>query len=131
MRPTPPKVLLLGGGGREHAMAEAIRRGGGELLALLPNRNPGIDRLASKVRRADPTDVEAVCAFAKAEGADLLVVGPEAALEAGVTDAVATMGIAVASPSQKAMSVNSSPSSRRSTTTDASPPTFLARTSSA
>jgi len=108
VRPTPPKVLLLGGGGREHAMAEAIRRGGGELLALLPNRNPGIDRLASKVRRADPTDVEAVCAFAKAEGADLLVVGPEAALEAGVTDAVATMGIAVASPSQKAARIETS-----------------------
>jgi len=108
VRPTPPKVLLLGGGGREHAMAEAIRRGGGELLALLPNRNPGIDRLASKVRRADPTDPDVVCGFAKAEGADLLVVGPEAALEAGVTDAVAALGIKVASPSQKAARIETS-----------------------
>ncbi len=108
MSPITRKVLLLGGGGREHAMADAVRRGGGELLALLPNRNPGIDRLASKVRRADPTDADAVCAFAKAEHADLLIVGPEASLRAGVTDAVRALGVAVASPSQKAARIETS-----------------------
>lgn len=108
MRPVARKVLLLGGGGREHAMAEALRRSGGDLVALLPNRNPGIDRLAQDVKRADPTDVDAVCAFAEATRADLMVVGPEAALKAGVTDAVAALGVVVASPSQKAARIETS-----------------------
>lgn len=102
------KVLLIGGGGREHAMAEAIRRWGGELYSLLPNRNPGIDRLSAKVKRAEPTDVDAARSFAEAEGVDLLVVGPESALKAGVTDEVASLGVRVASPSQMAARVETS-----------------------
>lgn len=102
------KVLLVGGGGREHAMAEAIRQGGGQLLAVLPNRNPGIDRLATSVHRAQPTDVEAISRFARDEGADLLVVGPESALNAGVTDEIAKLGVKVASPSQRAARIETS-----------------------
>ncbi len=102
------KVLLLGGGAREHAMAEALRRWSAEVYALLPNANPGIARLAAKVKRADPTDVEAVRAFAEEEAVDLMVVGPEAALKAGVTDEVAGSGVRVASPSQMAARVETS-----------------------
>jgi phosphoribosylamine--glycine ligase len=100
--------MLVGGGGREHAMAEAIRRSGAELVALAPNRNPGIERLASAVRRLPVTDVEAARAFAESTGADLLVVGPEAALAAGVTDEVGALGVKVASPSQMAARIETS-----------------------
>ncbi len=102
------KVLLLGGGGREHAMAEAARRWGGELFVVMGNANPGIERLAAKVKRAEPTDADAVTAFAKAEGIDLMIVGPEAALKAGVTDEVAELGVRVASPSQMAARIETS-----------------------
>jgi phosphoribosylamine--glycine ligase len=102
------KVLLLGGGGREHAMAEAIRRSGGELVTVMANNNPGIQRLSANVKKADPTDVGGVLAFAKSERVDLMVVGPEAALKAGVTDAVAGLGVRVASPSQKAARIETS-----------------------
>jgi len=89
-------------------MAEAIRRWGAELLAVLPNRNPGIDRLATKVKRAEVTDTETIRSFALGEGVDLLVVGPEAALKAGVSDEVATLGVKVASPSQMAARIETS-----------------------
>ncbi|HEX9708964.1 MAG TPA: phosphoribosylamine--glycine ligase [Candidatus Thermoplasmatota archaeon] len=100
--------MLVGGGGREHAMAEALCRWGAELAALMPNRNPGIERLAAVVRRAAVTDVDAARSLAESWGAELLVVGPEAALAAGVTDEVAALGVRVASPSQMAARVETS-----------------------
>jgi phosphoribosylamine---glycine ligase len=102
------KVLLLGGGGREHAMAEAIRRWGGELVTVMANHNPGIQRLSANVKKANPTDLDAVRAFAKSEAVDLMVVGPEAALKAGVTDEVAGLGVRVASPSRMAARIETS-----------------------
>ena len=107
------KVLLLGGGGREHAMAEAAKRWGAELFVVMGNANPGIERLAAKVKRADPTDAAAVAAFAGAEAVDLMIVGPEAALKAGVTDEVAELGVRVASPSQMAARIETSKSFMR------------------
>ena len=102
------KVLLIGGGGREHAMAEALRRSGADLAALLPNRNPGIERLASTVKRAAVTDLDALRALAKESGAQMLVVGPEAALAAGATDEGRALGLLVASPSKKAARIETS-----------------------
>lgn len=107
------KVLLLGGGGREHAMAEAARRWGAELYTLMGNANPGIERLSAKVKRADPTDADAVVAFAKAEAIDMMIVGPEAALKAGVSDEVAEIGVRVAAPSQMAARIETSKSYMR------------------
>src|SRR3954470_24221912 len=90
-------ILLLGSGGREDALAWRLRQSPscGRLLAA-PG-NPGIARWAQCVA-VDPCDVNAVVALAKEHAIDLVVVGPEAPLVAGVADALRHAGIAVFGP---------------------------------
>ncbi|KKF39285.1 phosphoribosylamine--glycine ligase [Halorubrum saccharovorum] len=85
-------VLLVGGGGREHAIARAVADDGA-LYACASNRNPGIRRLADEFETIDETDAEAVADYATAVGADLAVIGPESALAAGVADALDEAGV--------------------------------------
>ncbi|GAA0644156.1 phosphoribosylamine--glycine ligase [Salarchaeum japonicum] len=80
-------VLLVGGGGREHAVARSLAPDC-DLHACASNRNPGIDALAESFETLDETDPDAVAAHAEAVGADLAVVGPETPLAAGVVDAL-------------------------------------------
>ncbi len=82
-------VLLVGGGGREHAIARAVADAKhGELYACASNRNPGIESLASGYEQLEETDDEAIVAYAQSVGATLAVIGPESALNAGVADAL-------------------------------------------
>ncbi|MFD1515362.1 phosphoribosylamine--glycine ligase [Halomarina rubra] len=85
-------VVLVGGGGREHAIARALADDC-TLYACASNRNPGVARLADRVELLDETDPEAVVAFAEEVGATLAVVGPEAPLAAGVVDALEDAGV--------------------------------------
>ena len=89
------RVLLVGGGGREHAVARAVDRAAdASLYACASNRNPGIDALAEAYHVVDDeTDPEAVVGVAREVGATLAVVGPEAPLQAGVTDALDEAGV--------------------------------------
>ena len=80
-------VLLVGGGGREHAIARAVADDCA-LYACASVRNPGIRRLADGFEAIEETDAAAVVDYATAVDADLAVIGPEAALEAGVADAL-------------------------------------------
>ena len=90
-------ILLLGSGGREDALAWRLRQSPscGQLLAA-PG-NPGIARWAECVA-ADPCDPAAVVELARATSTDLVVVGPEAPLVAGVADALRQAGFAVFGP---------------------------------
>jgi len=85
-------VLLVGGGGREHAIARAVADDCA-LYACASNRNPGIRRLADGFETIDETDAEAVADYATAVDADLAVIGPESALAAGVADALDEAGV--------------------------------------
>ena len=85
-------VLLVGGGGREHAIARAVADDCA-LYACASVRNPGIRRLADRFESIDETDAAAVAEYATAVGADLAVIGPESALEAGVADALDDAGV--------------------------------------
>jgi phosphoribosylamine--glycine ligase len=85
-------VLLVGGGGRAHALARALADDC-ELYACAGTRNPGIAALAAGVERIDETDADAVRAYAERIGATLAVVGPESALAAGVADALSAAGV--------------------------------------
>ncbi|RAW44463.1 phosphoribosylamine--glycine ligase [Halorubrum sp. 48-1-W] len=85
-------VLLVGGGGREHAIARALADDC-SLYACASNRNPGIRRLADGFETVEETDADAITAFAVEIGADLAVIGPESALEAGVADALDDAGV--------------------------------------
>jgi phosphoribosylamine--glycine ligase len=90
-------ILLLGSGGREDALAWRLRQSPscGKLIAA-PG-NPGIARWAECVG-IDPCDPRAVVELARSEDIDLVVVGPEAPLVAGVADALRAAGIAVFGP---------------------------------
>ena len=105
----PARILVLGGGGREHALAwKLAREPGVDAVVVAPGsagiaQEPGV-RCVS----VDPLDPAAVVALARAEGADLVVVGPEAPLGAGVADALTAAGIAVFGPARAAARMETS-----------------------
>jgi phosphoribosylamine--glycine ligase len=100
-------ILLLGSGGREDALAWRLRQSPscGKLIAA-PG-NPGIARWAD-LAQIDPCDPAAVVALANANAIDLVVVGPEAPLVAGVGDALRAAGFAVFGPSAAAAQLEGS-----------------------
>ena len=93
-------VLVIGGGGREHAIARALADAEAELFACAENRNPGIARLASEFETLETTDTDAVVSYAETIDATIAVVGPEAPLEAGVVNELERAGIYAFGPRQ-------------------------------
>ena len=97
------KVLVVGSGGREHAIAQALVCSGGiTLYAAMARRNPGIARLAEKVLIGRETDVKSVAAFAREQGIEAAVIGPEAPLEAGIVDILEDAGLLCLGPARAA-----------------------------
>lgn len=91
------KVLLLGSGGREHALAWKITQSPLVTSLIVAPGNPGIAAIAECVS-LDIVNPSAVVAVAKSRGIELVVVGPEAPLVAGVADALRQAGIDVFGP---------------------------------
>ena len=101
------RVLLIGSGGREHALAVGLAADPSvDFLAAAPG-NPGIAQVA-ELHDVKATDPAAVAALAVELAADLVVVGPEAPLVAGVADAVRAEGIACFGPSAAAAQLEGS-----------------------
>lgn len=94
------KVLLIGNGAREHAIAEAVRRSDQKhaLYSFMKSNNPGIHSLSDKCELGDYKDMETMVAFAKHVAADICVVGPEAPLDFGAVDALARIGVPSVGP---------------------------------
>jgi phosphoribosylamine--glycine ligase len=101
------KALILGGGGREHALAWKLKQDDPSLELLAAPGNPGIAELARCVAMS-PTDVPRVVEFASSERVDLVVVGPEAPLAAGVVDALRANRIAAFGPTASAARIETS-----------------------
>ena len=101
------KVLLIGSGGREHALAWKIAQS--PLLTRLVSApgNPGMAQLG-EVRAVGAIDVAGQAALAREIEADLVVIGPDAAVEAGVADAMAQIGIPCFGPTAAAGRLESS-----------------------
>jgi phosphoribosylamine--glycine ligase len=101
------KVLVIGGGAREHALCRALSLDPQVTALHCAPGNAGIAQVA-RVHQVDPLDGAAVADLAAALGADLVVVGPEAPLVAGVADAVRGRGIPVFGPSGEAAQLEGS-----------------------
>ncbi len=121
------RVLVLGSGGREHALARALS-GDTDVSELhVAPGNPGIARIA-QTHPVTPADPASVTALAARTGADLVVIGPEAPLVAGVADAVRAAGVSCFGPGAAAAMIEGSKSFAKEVMTAAGIPTAAART---
>src|SRR5882762_4779322 len=100
-------ILLVGSGGREHALAWKIKRSPLLTRLVCAPGNPGMAAIA-EVRDVKPTEVARQVALAREIAADLVVIGPEVAIEAGLADALGEAGIPCFGPSAAAGRLESS-----------------------
>jgi phosphoribosylamine--glycine ligase len=121
------KILLVGGGGREHAMAWKLAQSKHTKKLLAAPGNPGIARVAECVP-IPADDVEGLVKFAKKEKVELVVVGPEKPLIDGLADKMRKAGIATFGPSQAAAQVEGSKAWSKSVMTHFAVPTAEYRT---
>jgi phosphoribosylamine--glycine ligase len=105
---TPRRVLVLGSGGREHALAWRLGLDAGVEAVIVAPGNPGMRDVAEVRPGLEPADAAAVVAMALAECVDLVVIGPEAPLVAGVADALRAAGFAVFGPDAAAARIEGS-----------------------
>lgn len=101
------KILVVGGGGREHAIVDALSRSSREPEIFCAPGNAGIALQAECVPIKD-TDVEGLLKFALAQKVDLTVVGPEAALAAGIVDVFRSAGLKIFGHTKDATRIESS-----------------------
>jgi phosphoribosylamine--glycine ligase len=118
------RILVVGSGAREHAIVRSLARGGDHELHAAPG-NPGIAALAT-LHAVEATDGGAVAELAREVAADLVVVGPEAPLVAGVADAVRSAGIPCFGPSADAAALEGSKSFAKEVMAAAGVPTAMA-----
>ena len=101
------RVLIIGGGGREHAIAWKLRQEEPDVELLAAPGNPGIAQLAECVPIA-ATDLPALEQLARDRNVDLTVVGPEAPLAAGIVDRFQAAGLTIFGPTRAAAEIETS-----------------------
>ena len=121
------RVLLLGSGGREHALARVLAADADVTDLHAAPGNPGIARIAA-THPVDLADIAAVTALARTIAPGLVVVGPEAPLVAGLADALTDAGIACFGPGRQAAMLEGSKSFAKQIMAAAGIPTARART---
>ena len=116
------KILLLGSGAREHALARALASDPVTTELVVAPGNPGTAAIATNIS-ADANDPDAVVALAQQMGAELVVIGPEAPLVAGVADAVRAAGIPCFGPGAEAARLEGSKAFAKEVMASAAVPT--------
>ena len=97
------KVLVVGGGAREHAICDAVYRSKYvELYSVMSNLNPGIQLLSKDFLQEKEINVENVVNFAESNKIDLAIIGPEAPLEIGIVNELNKASIKACSPTKEA-----------------------------
>ena len=97
------KILIVGGGGREHALAWRLAQSPSVTIVIASPGNPGIDHCMPA-----PSTVDGYAELAEAQGIDLTVVGPEAPLVAGIVDVFRRRGLRIVGPTQAAARIEGS-----------------------
>jgi phosphoribosylamine--glycine ligase len=118
----PQNILIVGGGGREHALAWKISKSPRLGKLFMAPGNPGTAAIATNIDVA-PTDKEGLVAFAKANDIGLTVVGPDDILALGLVDAFRTAGLRIFGPTQAAARIESSKAFSKQLMTDNGIPT--------
>ncbi|MBM6545201.1 phosphoribosylamine--glycine ligase [Janibacter sp. YIM B02568] len=119
------KALVIGSGAREHALVRSLLADPAVDVVLAAPGNPGID-LVTMCLPVDASDPSAVVALAREHAVDLVVVGPEAPLVAGVADAVRDAGIACFGPGREAATLEGSKAFAKEVMAAAEVPTGVA-----
>ncbi|KFZ44856.1 phosphoribosylamine--glycine ligase [Smithella sp. SC_K08D17] len=110
-----PKILLIGNGAREHALAEAITRSQQKplLFSFMKSNNPGIASLSAKTMLGSYSDLQAITGFAVENKIEFAVIGPEDPLNNGVADALAKINIPAVGPTKSLARLETSKSFTR------------------
>jgi phosphoribosylamine---glycine ligase len=116
------RLLVVGGGGREHALVWKLKREKPRLELLAAPGNPGIAELATSVPVA-ATDLDALVGLATRERIDVTLVGPEAPLAAGIVDRFRDRGLAIFGPTRAAAAIETSKAFAKALMLEAGVPT--------
>ncbi|HEV2171892.1 MAG TPA: phosphoribosylamine--glycine ligase, partial [Candidatus Binatus sp.] len=116
------KVLVIGKGGREHALVWRLHQSQTVWKIFCASGNPGINQIAEAVPIA-PTDVPALVEFAKSKSVDLTVVGPDDPLGAGIVDGFTRAGLMIFGPTAAAAQLETSKSFAKMIMREAGVPT--------
>ena len=102
------RILVVGGGCREHIISERLLSEGNSIVSVMRNRNPGIGRLSSALALMEENDVAGTADFAVENRADFAVIGPEGPLAAGLADALQKRDIKCFGPTLGAAEIETS-----------------------
>src|SRR5215469_18134649 len=116
------KVLVIGKGGREHALVWRLHQSQTVWKIFCACGNPGINQISQAVPIA-PTDIPALIDFAKSNSVDLTVVGPEDPLAAGIVDEFTRAGLKIFGPTAAASQLETSKSFAKTVMREAGVPT--------
>lgn len=107
------KVLMIGGGAREHCIASVLVKDYVKLYTAMKNKNPGLARLSEDILHVPDTEVAKICDWARGKEIEMAVIGPEAPLEAGIVDELANIGIPSVGPTKSCARLETSKSFTR------------------
>ena len=96
------KALLVGGGAREHAIADALFRSGAELIVAMYHQNPGILKISKEWLQCNEREITRIAQWALEKKADFAVIGLEDPLDAGISDELLKHGIPSVGPQKNA-----------------------------
>ncbi|MFA5772570.1 MAG: phosphoribosylamine--glycine ligase [Thermoplasmata archaeon] len=101
-------ILIVGGGGREHAITAVVAKSGVSIYGVMGNRNTGIIKLCKDFIQIKETEISKIVDYAKDKKIDIAIIGPESPLEHGIVDELQKAGISAVGPCKDAAIIETS-----------------------